>query len=304
MGDEKEVIVVQSNGGMEKVQEAEQIPKQYEIEPVDVDYEKALARLDGLAKFMDRAREIALKSTESGDWAIRTDKNGKATVSLMGYGAERILSLIGIEFLDIKSYRQEKKDEDGKRSYEWYYEGFVKIKGVGSTLPVLGSCSSKDDFFASEWVKGEDGKAHKELKPMSEVDEQNIRKSALTNFYVNGATRILGIRNVPIEKLEKLGLKRADMLSISYKSGKPAETKTDSGADAINRIGEMLMEMAENDKEKASKLLEKFTEFKDKEGKPIRGIRSIADLNEKRAFANLKKIEQAYKDWQEGSARE
>jgi hypothetical protein len=291
MGDESKAVVADDINEPQKV-ELMPVPK-YEIERTDVDYEKALARLDKQRIFIEKAREIAIKTTYDSDWVVRKAKDGKESASLMGSGAERMISLIGIEFFNIKCYKEKKEDKAGE-FYIWFYDAEVGIKGAGYKLPVMGSCDSRDALFSAQQGGGQ--------KPSSEVDEQNVKKSALTNLFVNGATRILGLRAIPIAEIEKAGRKKEGMTTIEYESKKPQE-RTEDGKMVIDEIKDKIWEMSRHNKVASEDMLEDYTGFTNKEGKVIKGKRATKDISEKQAFAIIAKVRADYENFQKEGGR-
>ena len=57
------------------------------------------------------------------------------------------------------------------------------------------------------------------MKPLSEIDETNIRKAAYSNMVVNGVTRILGIRNLTWEEVKGGGIDPSKASKVSYGKG-------------------------------------------------------------------------------------
>jgi hypothetical protein len=157
-------------------------------------------------------------------------------------------------------------------------------------MPILGSCGSDDSFFSLETsdlpynpnnpehvaaIESGEGRTDHEKKriyirrqiPASEVTRENIYKSALTNLFVNGVTRVLGLRKMTAESLKEYGIDPDKVPSFEYGS----KTK-ESGrlAPAVEEkreaIWKMLLEMNENDAEKAANSLKGWTAFKDFQG--------------------------------------
>jgi len=72
---------------------------------------------------------------------------------------------------------------------------------------------------------------------------------------------------------------------------------TEEIKDLRKKIGKMLMEMAGENKEEASKLLVKYTSFTSKDGKEVKGKSSIINLSEKAIPVTYGKIKEAYEEW-------
>lgn len=220
-----------------------------------------------------KIKSIVFRVTNSRDWI---DQNGNPY--LQASGGEKVGGVFGI------SWRIDEPqlliEEDGHYSYT--YKGYFSM---GSrTIEFVGSRGTKDPFFS---------KAHGEAIPLSEIDRNNVRKSALTNLIGNGVTRILGIRNLTWEELEAAGIKRDKTSKVTYDK----KEMSDEGKDFRKKIGDMLLEMAGNDKAEAAKLLLVYTTFIDKSGKKVNGKQSLADVSEKAMPVTYGKVEKVYNEW-------
>jgi hypothetical protein len=193
--------------------------------------EMAERRIDAVIKI----KQMALKVTNAGDW---NDQGGRPYLQVSG--SEKVANLFNISWrLDEPSVDTE---SDGHFTYTM--RGIFSIPG--RSISAEGSRSSKDPFFKKyEWIKGE-----KVEKPISAIDRRDVRMAALTNLLGNGITRLLGIRNLSYEDLEKYaGIKKEAIAAIDYKGkgkdkpplqepGKkkpdpPAESKTDTAAQTV-----------------------------------------------------------------------
>lgn len=232
--------------------------------------EMAEKRIEAIKKI----KQVALKVTNSHDWV---DQNGKPY--LQASGAEKVARTFGISWrIDEPTYMEE---PDGNYSYT--YKGYFSLGSA--TIEAIGSRGTKDPFFS---------KAHGEVKPLSEIDRNDVKKSAYTNLLGNGITRILGIRNLTWEELEAAGIHRNTTTTIDYKKPEMSE----DAKDLRKKIGEMLLDMSLGDKEEASNLLLKFTSFVGKDGKEVKGKSSLADISEKAMPVTYGKVKEAYMEWQ------
>ena len=232
--------------------------------------EMAEKRIEAIKKI----KQVALKVTNSHDWI---DQNGKPY--LQASGAEKVARTFGISWrIDEPTYMEE---PDGNYSYT--YKGYFSLGSA--TIEAIGSRGTKDPFFS---------KAHGEVKPLSEIDRNDVKKSAYTNLLGNGITRILGIRNLTWEELEAAGIKKGATAKVDYTKKEMSE----ESKDLRKKIGEMLMQMSLGDKEEASNLLLKFTSFVGKDGKEVKGKSSLADISEKAMPVTYGKVKEAYEAWQ------
>jgi hypothetical protein len=266
--------------------EVETLPS-YIPEDIDVNYTALLQKFKERAMFVDGVRKEALQRTKPQHWLSRKQKDGTRTFSLMGPGAERIRIVAPIGFMN-KRRREESWTKEHGPGYTVYYEAEVYLGSPRTGLmPVIGSCSSDDDFFSTEHAElpynvenaehkaaldsGEGRLTDNNTKiyirrriPASEVTKENIEKSALTNLIVNGVTRILGIRSISAEELKEVGVDADKIGGFEYGSN-----KTQSGALAPAEeqkrtdIKKMLLEMHEGDETKALADLKKRTAFND-----------------------------------------
>jgi hypothetical protein len=166
--------------------------------------EMAERRIDAVIKI----KQMALKVTNAADWV---DQNGKPY--LLVSGSEKVANLFNISWrIDEPTVETE---ADGHFTYT--LRGIFSIPG--RSVSAEGSRSSKDPFFKKyEWIK-EEGKPDKKTeKPISAIDRRDVRMAALTNLLGNGITRILGIRNLSYEDLEKYAQITKEMIAaINYK---------------------------------------------------------------------------------------
>ena len=167
---------------------------------------------------INKIKAYSLRLTQPSDWV---DQNGRPYLQVSG--AEKIARLFGISWRIDEPIREEL--EGGH--YIYTYKGYFSL--AGAEIEAIGSRSSKDPFFKRYvYVNGQ----RKELPP-SEIDPGDVKKAAYTNCIGNGITRLLGLRNISYEDLEKVaGIKREQIAKIQYKSKdkqstytEPAETK-------------------------------------------------------------------------------
>lgn len=167
------------------------------------------------AEMMDKLIDWALRSTNHQDWV---DQNGKPW--LQGSGAEKVARRFGIKWSGLVYEKIISEDEKGK-FYFYKVTGNMRIAiGDLDEIEAIGTCSSKDQFFAVKYEGDE-----KVFKPLSEVDETNIMKSAFTNFIINGVTRLLGLRNLSWEQVKKAGVDISKIAKVEY-AGSQESTET------------------------------------------------------------------------------
>jgi len=178
--------------------------------------EAAEKRIEAVKKI----KQIALKVTNEHDW---TDQGGKPYLQVSG--SEKVGRLFGI------SWRLEEpvKEVHENGHFSYTYKGEFSFHGA--SIEAIGTRSSKDDFFSTRY-QYEDGERKKINLPPSEVDSNDVKKSAFTNCLGNGITRILGIRNLTWDDLKSVGLDSSKIGRIDYKKGKdkPASKQDENGS--------------------------------------------------------------------------
>lgn len=151
---------------------------------------------------LDKIVKLSISRTNINDWV---DQSGKPYLTCSG--AEKIARLFGVCWKDVKSEKIISSDEQGQ-FYFYEYSGIFTL-GADS-ITAVGTCSQKDQFFA---------KSGGSMKPLSEIDETNIRKAAYSNMVVNGVTRILGIRNLTWEEVQSGGIDPSKASKVTYGKG-------------------------------------------------------------------------------------
>lgn len=157
---------------------------------------------------IDKIITLSIRRTNENDWV---DQNGKPY--LTASGAEKIARLFGISWKILKSEKVMSTDEKGS-FYFYQVTGVYTLGGGKDSVESVGTCSSKDQFFAKHKVNGESV-----LKPLSEVDETNIMKAAYSNCVANGITRLLGIRNLTWAQVQAGGVDQSKTAAVKYASG-------------------------------------------------------------------------------------
>lgn len=170
------------------------------------------AQAERRVEAINKIKQYSLRLTQPGDWV---DQNGRPYLQVSG--AEKIARLFGISWRIDEPIREEL--EGGH--YIYTYKGYFSL--AGAEIEAIGSRSSKDPFFKRYvYVNGQ----RKELPP-SEIDPGDVKKAAYTNCIGNGITRLLGLRNISYEDLEKVaGIKREQITKIKYGSKDKPTTET------------------------------------------------------------------------------
>ena len=230
---------------------------------------------------------LSLKVTNHQDWV---DQQGKPY--LMGSGAEKVARLWGVKVHSVASRKIPSSDEKGNF---YFYEctGIVELPGAQDSLHAVGTCSSKDQFFAATTVEeiDEDGNKTrvKSLKPFSEIDETNIMKSAYTNFIVNGITRLLGIRNLTFDQLREAGIPVDKIGKVDYRG---SNSEMSEGAKSKKEeCWQRILGACGGDEKAAKVKLRDLTTWKKKDGETVTGKDDIHRLSEKQIEILYEKVQ-------------
>ena len=182
------------------------------------------AQAERRVEAINKIKQYSLRLTQPGDWV---DQNGRPYLQVSG--AEKIARLFGISWRIDEPIREEL--EGGH--YIYTYKGYFSL--AGAEIEAIGSRSSKDPFFKRYvYVNGQ----RKELPP-SEIDPGDVKKAAYTNCIGNGITRLLGLRNISYDDLEKVaGIKREQITHIRY-GDKPKQNNDTTPAEIQEITGEV-----------------------------------------------------------------
>lgn len=175
----------------------------------------AEARIDAVIKI----KQLALKVTNPRDW---TNQQGNPYLQVSG--AEKIANLFNVSWSFLTPEPICETEDDGH--YTYTFQG--RFTMGGRSIEVEGSRSSKDSFFKQNVYEND----VKREKTIDERDNRrDVKMAALTNLLGNGITRLLGIRNLTWEDLEKFAdIKQADVKGkVEYKKAgatvKPPQEK-------------------------------------------------------------------------------
>lgn len=162
------------------------------------------AQAERRVEAINKIKQYSLRLTQPGDWI---DQNGRPYLQVSG--AEKIARLFGISWRIDEPIREDL----GEGHFIYTYKGYFSL--AGAEIEAIGSRSSKDPFFRRYiYVNGQ----RKELPP-TEIDPGDVKKAAYTNCIGNGITRLLGLRNISYDDLEKVaGIKREQIASVRYGS--------------------------------------------------------------------------------------
>jgi hypothetical protein len=212
-----------------------------------LDIKRVVSAVESQIETFKQIRTLCLRLTNETDWLIQGDG-----ISLLESGAQKIAIPWGCD-VHLTRIDLEWIDDPKSRYYIYTAYGHGYSKKLGRDVDDIGTCSSRDDFFAKkggEWKKLED------------VDMTDIKKKAVTNLYGRLIRRCLGISNVTEVELKAAGLDLSKFERVEYQTKKqksdnlPPEAKTRRDA-----IQAMLRVLAGGDEKKMSALLKDATFF-------------------------------------------
>lgn len=247
---------------------------------------------NGIERFVAaymKIQNVILKLAKPGDWVIF--KHGNEEVACIGgAGTERIAAALGISFIDWKEKKETNKDEKGLEFYVWWHTCTVVFGN--RKIEVVGRFGSRNKLL---------GKKDGVWRPLSEIDETDIKMASRRNAMKEGVRIMLGLRSIPVEELKKAGISLAYATKVDFKSdvktdkkpeSKPAEKPVDDKKDLSNpdlkppaekkempealkkyeklpdtldgirtQIGQILMDITDQSIEQSRKLLKEISSF-------------------------------------------
>lgn len=221
-----------------------------------IDVEKEVQKVEKQIELYKRIKIVSLKLTKEKDWIFQD----KDSPYLMDRGAENIAIAWGINIPGDIDLKMEWQEDDKGRYYAFIAKGKAYSKKLDRWVSDIGVCSQRDKFF---------GTVYGNFKEIHEVDMANIRRKAVTNLHSRLIKRCVGLMGVTTEDLKEAGLDVKKIRGIDYEKGtqKAKAQLSPKGKEVLQKLGDMLMMMANNDKKAATELLKKYSSWKDKEGK-------------------------------------
>jgi len=145
---------------------------------------------------------------------------------LKGHGSRWVARLIGIDYrpvIEPLGVREEHWDNLGVY-YLWTFWVESTLKLTGDVVTEEGSCSSRDDFFAT-W-KDKSGKKH--WRELHEIDESDIKNTAYSNAVSRSIKAVLGIGVMSKQEINQLR-GTADAFKAGSGFGKKTDQKKTGG---------------------------------------------------------------------------
>lgn len=254
-----------------------------------INIERELAEIEKNIELFNRIKVVALKLTKPQDWV---DQSGNPY--LMDRGAENIATAFGVDISGLEVKMLWHEDSSG-RYYSFEATGKAYSKKLGRYVEDIGTCSQRDKFFGYDSKK-------KEFREVQNIDMMNVKKKAVTNLHVRLIKRVTGITNCTFDDLQLSGMDISKIGKIDYSKEKKL---SDKGKETREKLGDMLLELANNDKKIASDLLKKYSSWTNDKGEEIFAT-SLKNMSEKWIGSTYGKVKADYEKTQyaEGEQQE
>lgn len=189
------------------------------------------SRIDAMIQFseqserfgraLDNNRKFALNRAWNGDFVQHGDK-----VNVTGPGAERVLSAyaqmgVPVSFLNWEYHKDTGTDKYGDW-YTWWYSADVEIGGFKSKIE--GRAGTRDSFF---------GREDNKWKDTADIKEADIRMAARRCVFKEAAKVALGLRSIPADQAESLGLKTSIIKKVEFGKRGQSEAVTTKPGEAL-----------------------------------------------------------------------
>ena len=157
--------------------------------------------MEDAAELYKKFETLCLKSTHEADW-----ESFGGRYYLQGSGTERIANRFGIVWQAPHVYKESFHDDKGDY-YAYIVEGIIESRLLKRYIWAIGRQDSRGLMSRSP-----------------NCTEPDIKVAAVTNWQLNGVTRLLGMRNPSKKMLEEAGLKVAEIHTVDFKEGDKAKT--------------------------------------------------------------------------------
>jgi hypothetical protein len=261
---EKEILLQVPQNGEAVEMEVEVIKPQSPPAPPETSLDQIVAHAEQNVQLAKRLIQAALKMTIEADWV---DQGGKPY--LTHAGAEKIARRFGVCWENVRCWKEWSEDEKG-RFYIYTFTGKFYLKS-GDSIEAIGTCSQRDKFFSL---------SNGQPRPLSEIDETNIKKAAYSNLIVNGITHLLGLRSLSWDQLKEAGLNIDKIAKVEFKEAPKQESEEMKRKK--EEIWKMALELANGDEELAKNHIKLASTFKSKKDGKVVTANSLDEINSDR----------------------
>lgn len=227
-----------------------------------------LQRSQLMVDFQMNMRKMIATNVRQSHWVRFGDK-----IRPDGSECLRLRMLFGVD-IGIDDMRRDDYEDDGGKYYVYHTSGKASLGPI--TVPCFGSASSRTKFFA---------KAHGEYVDPRDINPSFISKMAWMDCFKNGIRILFGLDLDPEEIQNISGRDVADR----SKDFTPKDNTKDDDQDTSEQramVRTFILELSGGNKADASFFLEALTTFTTKDGKAVKGKKTVDALTAKQV-ANL-----------------
>lgn len=260
-------------------------PSDLFLNPDNVDL--VLKRADNFIKLYDAFRKKAIRITNVNDWV---SLGGVPYLQLSG--ASKIAGLFGLKIFDQKYHPVDKGTDENGEYINYMFSGTVQLPWNKFEIPCIGTSSTRDKFF---------GYKDKNWLPVSEININNLKKKAFTNFLNKAIKSALGLNFtwVEIEEMSNGNIKEDKVKGHKFNdwnTNKP-ENKPDSKEfiDKKNKLREMILYICNDNKTMARQYLKSKTAYKN-----FKGHENTDNIKEKQLGFIFDEVLKEYNESQQG----
>jgi len=235
-----------------------------------------LSDAKAMIEFFKQAKTLVLTATKKQDWILI----GGDKPYLIESGVKIAHQTIGSKIINMKIEVDERiEDIEGGNFKVIYFTCNAEVLFQGLNFPVIGTSSTKDQFFAarSRELKDEDGKVimsedgkypmkEKYLLPLVQVELQNVKKKCVTNMYKRALDLVFKL-NPTKEDLEAINIKLEASGGYGHKTGSGGgSTATPEEKEKRLTIVKLILRLHELTGMEGGAILAEHTKFNDFKG--------------------------------------
>jgi hypothetical protein len=253
--------------------------------------EKSVAMAQRYFDLIEKIRRMAVSVTAQADWM---DQDGNPYLD--SWGAYKVANAFGVQVKDMVFDAREDFDDEQGRWLLYTVHGTASWNG--REQPQIGSCSTRDKFFAKR--KDKDGNS--KFLPLSEINIGDVKKKAVTNLLSRAIKSQLGL-DFSWDELEQLSggkiTKSGTPKKVTHENGKQGgSNQSDPKAiDARNEARKLILEMTGQDKDLYESVVAEASAY-EYQGKPVAGKKSLTNVSDNAMVHVLKRVKDKYAAWQ------
>lgn len=210
----------------------------------------AASKLEEFGKARQAILNFIIRQSYPGDWishSLESVNKLDRTANLGAAGCERIANLLGVQE---HNWKKPVKEWSENRAH-FTYVTEADFEFAGRRIHIIHRVGTRDTFWTTEyeWIKERDRNVKvKKVKQMSDVREDYIEKASFRGARKEGVRTLMGLRNVPLRKLQELGFDVEQVHYASFRADRKIEQK-ESGQIIGARAGDGLRDYTLNIKD-------------------------------------------------------